>query len=129
VAWDTRSLNASGANLSLRATTSPDGRAFAPAQSVALAPTAMSHRPRLTVTPGGDVRMVWYDTRAEDWRWKVFTAVYDGSAWSAAEQLSGPANGTWPAVSGNSVVFTSDRAAAVQRDRTQQVFLLTLHGR
>ena len=73
--------------------------------------------------------MVWYDTRSDDWRWKVFTAVYDGSAWSAAEQLSGPANGTWPAVSGNSVVFTSDRAAAVQRDRTQQVFLLELHGR
>lgn len=129
VAWDTRTLNASGANLSLRATTSSDGRTFAPAQSVALAPAAMSHRPRLTLTPGGDVRVVWYDTRSDDWRWKVFTAVYDGGVWSAPEQLSGPANGTWPAVSGNSVVFTSDRAAAVQRDRTQQVFLLELRGR
>jgi hypothetical protein len=88
----------------------------------------MSHRPRLALTPRGDVRMVWYDTRSDDWRWKVLTATLSDGGWSGPEQLSGAGNGTWPGVSGDRVVFTSDRNARVQRDRTQQVFLLDLRG-
>lgn len=125
VAWDTRPLRAAGANLSLRAATSTDGgTTYAPSAAVALAPDAMSHRPRLALDPDGTVRTVWYDTRTDDWRWKVFTAVLVDGAWSAPQQLTGAANGTWPAVSGGQVVFTSDRGATTQRDHTQQVFLI-----
>lgn len=127
VAWDTRPLKASGVNLALRATTSGDGGgSFDAPQSIAVAPDAMSHRPRLTVGTAGGVRAVWYDTRDDDWRWKVFTATRSVGAWSGAAQLTGAGNATWPAVSGDRVVFTSDRHARTQRDRTQQVLLLDL---
>jgi predicted metal-dependent phosphoesterase TrpH len=126
VAWDTRALQAAGANLSLREATSQDGLAYSAPEPVAVAPEAMSQKPRLALDADGTVRIAWYDSRSDDWRWKVFTAKRSPTGWSAATQLSGPANGTYPAVAGGRVVFTSDRAAVGQRDRTQQVFLLDL---
>jgi hypothetical protein len=94
-----------------------------------VAGTAMSQRPRLGIDPGGRVRAVWFDSRAADWRWKVFTAQFDPQAgWSPEARLTVPGNATYPAVSGGAVVFTSDRNAVSQRDATQQVFLTTAHG-
>ena len=125
VAWDSKELRAAGANLSLRGARSTDGGAtFGAPEPIALEPAAMSQRPRLDLDPDGTLRAVWYDSRAADWRWAVTTATRGRDGWSAAQALSGPGNGTWPAVSGGRVVFTSDRAATSQRDRASQVLLL-----
>ena len=123
VAWDTRELKASGANLSLRTASSRDGRAFSRPAPLALAAEAMSQRPRLSLDPGGAVRAVWYDSRSADWRWKVMTAVLGRSG---VRTLTGAGNATWAAVAGGQVVFTTDRNARVQRDVTQQVYRLRL---
>lgn len=124
--WESGAIQSSGANLQLRASRSTDGGATWTAfEQVAPAPDAMSQRARLTQDPDGSVRAVWYDSRAADWRWKVFTATLDTSAgWSAVHQVSTRGNNTWPAVHGGVVVFTSDRGATrTQRDVTQQVFV------
>jgi hypothetical protein len=130
VAWDSGALASSGVNLSLRSSQSADGGlTWASSQQLALDATAMSQRPRLGTDPDGHVRAVWFDSRAADWRWKVLTARLDvQGGWSPAAQLTVPGNATYPAVSGGAVVFTSDRAAAGQRDATQQVFLTTAKG-
>ncbi|MFK3984294.1 CehA/McbA family metallohydrolase [Micromonospora sp. NPDC050397] len=127
VVWETKTLNSSGANLSLRASRSTDGgRTWSTAESFAVEPAAMSQRPRLGQDQDGRVRAVWYDSRSTDWRWQVFTAKLDHAGrWTAPTRLSVAGNGTWPAVSGSAVVFTSDRRAErTQRDWTQQVFLV-----
>ena len=125
VAWETKALSASGANLSLRASRSTDGVTWSAAEQIAFDAAAMSQRPRLDAGTDGVVRAVWYDSRSEDWRWKVYTSRRTASGWSSATQLSTRGNGTWPAVDKGTVVFTSDRRAErVQRDRTQEIFLL-----
>ncbi|MFI5611869.1 CehA/McbA family metallohydrolase [Amycolatopsis sp. NPDC051903] len=131
VAWDSGALQSSGANLSLRSGRSADGgRTWSAAEPFALEPAAMSQRPRLSRDPDGTVRAVWYDSRAADWRWKVFTARLTPAGWSAPVQLTKPGNATFPAASGGVVVFTSDRGATRgQRDATQQVHLLDTGGR
>jgi hypothetical protein len=124
--WESKALQSSGANLSLRASRSTDGGGTWSAwQPVGAQPAAMSQRPRLARDTDQAVRAVWYDTRSADWRWKVFTARLDPDAgWSDPTQISIGGNGTWPAVDRGVVVFTSDRKAArTQRDRTQQVYL------
>ncbi len=84
----------------------------------------MGERPRLGVDFDGSVRAVWHDTRSADWRWRVMTAVFRG-AWSASELQRGRGNNTWPATAGGAIVFASTRnATRLQRDRTQQIFLL-----
>jgi len=89
----------------------------------------MSQRPRLGTDSAGSVRAVWFDSRAADWRWKVFTAQFDPqTGWSPEKQLTAAGNATYPAVSGGAVVFTSDRNAAGQRDGTQQAFLTMADG-
>lgn len=125
VAWETRQLRSSGVNLSLRASRSADGAAWSTAEPVGLEAAAMSQRPRLSRDPDQTVRVVWYDSRSTDWRWKVFTSRLDRrSGWTAPAQLSVPGNGTWPAADRGVVVFTSDRGAArPQRDHTQQIYL------
>ncbi len=127
--WESKALQSSGANLSLRSSRSTDGgTTWSPFEPVALEPAAMSQRPRLSLDAAGAVRAVWYDSRSADWRWKVFTARYDvQSGWSPAAQVSAAGNGTFPASDRGFVVFTSDRAATrPQRDPTQQVFLAEL---
>ncbi|MEO3817050.1 CehA/McbA family metallohydrolase [Plantactinospora sp. B24E8] len=126
VAWETKVLSPAGVNLSLRASRSTDGRIWSPAEPVAIDPDAMSQRPRLGNDPDGAIRAVWYDSRSTDWRWKVFTSRRDSrTGWTPAVRLTTQGNGTWPAVDGGTVVFTSDRAATrTQRDATQQVFLI-----
>jgi hypothetical protein len=130
VVWDSGALASSGVNLSLRSSRSADGGlTWAPSQQLAFDAAAMSQRPRLGTDQGGQVRAVWFDSRAADWRWKVFTAQFDPQAgWSPEAQITVPGNATYPATSGGAVVFTSDRNAAGQRDATQQVFLTTELG-
>jgi len=126
IAWETKELNPAGRNLSIVTA------AIAPGQPVrtappfpAGAPAAMSQRPRLGVDPDGSVRLVWYDSRSADWRWRVMTAVLRGSAWDAGTLLTGKGINTWPATAGGAIVFTSTRGATrLQRDPTQQVFVL-----
>ncbi|WP_432935615.1 CehA/McbA family metallohydrolase [Kribbella sp. CA-253562] len=125
--WETKTLQSSGANLSLRASRSSDGLTWSVPEPVASAPAAMSQRPRLGRDRDGSIRAVWYDSRSADWRWKVFTATAGRTGWSAPVQLSTAGNNTWPAVDQGVVAFTTDRAAERdQRDRTQQVHLVTI---
>ncbi|GAA4981469.1 hypothetical protein GCM10023317_05340 [Actinopolymorpha pittospori] len=127
VAWETKALSQSGVNLSLRSARSGDaGATWSDPEPVALDPVAMSQRPSLSADPDGAVRVVWYDSRSVDWRWKVFTARLDaGSGWSAAERLTVPGNNTWPAIDGGTVVFTTDRSATrIQRDSTHEIHLI-----
>ncbi|WP_211193136.1 CehA/McbA family metallohydrolase [Actinoplanes sp. TBRC 11911] len=124
VAWETKALSASGANLSLKASRSTDGTTWSPAEPIAVEPAAMSQRPKLDTDSDGVVRAVWYDSRSDDWRWMVYTSRRTGSGWSAAVQLTTRGNATWPALDKGSVVFTTDRRAErVQRDHTQEIFL------
>ncbi|WP_236060994.1 CehA/McbA family metallohydrolase [Actinacidiphila acididurans] len=128
-AWESGALQSSGANLQLRAARSSDGgTTWTPYEQVALEPTAMSQRAVLSQSPDGTVRAVWYDSRAADWRWKIFTATFDSATgWSPAAQVTTRGNNTWPALDRGVVVFTSDRAATrLQRDRTHEVYLITL---
>ncbi|WP_345635026.1 CehA/McbA family metallohydrolase [Rugosimonospora acidiphila] len=128
--WESSALQSSGANIGLRYGRSTDGgKTWSPFQTVAPDPDAMSQRPRLSLDPDRSVRVVWYDTRAADWRWKVFTARLDvHKGWTAPTQLSIAGNGTWPAADQGVVVFTSDRQARrTQRDWTQQIYLLQAH--
>jgi hypothetical protein len=84
----------------------------------------MSQRPKLDVDDD-EVRAVWYDSRSTDWRWKVYTSRRTASGWTDAVRLSSSGNGTWPSVDKGTVVFTSDRRASrVQRDATQEVFVI-----
>ncbi|WP_204072576.1 CehA/McbA family metallohydrolase [Planotetraspora phitsanulokensis] len=129
IMWETKRLQSSGANLSLRASRSFDGgRTWSASEPVGLNPAAMSQRPSLSRDSDGSVRAVWYDTRSADWRWKVFTSRLDrATGWTAPAQLSTLANGAFPSAADGFVVFTSDRGATrTQRDGTQQIFLLRL---
>jgi hypothetical protein len=127
--WESGALQSSGANLQLRAARSTDGgTTWTAFEQVCLAPEAMSQRAKLGLDPDGTVRAVWYDSRATDWRWKIFTATLDtGTGWSPAVQVTTRGNNTWPALHRGVVVFTSDRAAKrTQRDATQQVYTVKL---
>ena len=75
----------------------------------------------------GSVRVVWFDSRSADWRWRVMTAVYKKPAgWDAGTLLKGSGINTWPVTSGGVIAFASTRnATRLQRDQTQQVFLLS----
>lgn len=130
--WDSKTLNASGANLSIRHSRSTDGGST---WSEAAAPPAlgedsgaMSQYPRLGRDADGRVRAVWSDTRSASWRWKPVTAVLgtDGT-WGAAQLLDGPGVNTWPVTQSGRVAFASTRnAQRPQRDATQQIWLLGL---
>jgi hypothetical protein len=129
VAWETKALSASGANLSIQASRSVDGGlTWSAVEPIAFDAAAMSQRVKLDAASDGVVRAVWYDSRSADWRWKVYTSRRTASGWSAAGLVSTRGNGTWPAVDKGVVVFTSDRRAErVQRDKTQEVFLIRTH--
>ena len=126
-AWDSKPLQSSGANLALRWSRSTDGGAtFGPAATFAPAPGAMSEQPSLATGIDGVVRAVWYDSRSSDWRWSVWSASLGVGGWSAPVRITGPGNATYPALAGDVVVFTSDRNARSQRDRTEEVYTAKL---
>jgi hypothetical protein len=127
VVWESKTLAPAGRNLAVLASVLTDGGGVFSAPVVLGAdPKAMSERPRLGVDADGHVRAVWYDSRSTDWRWRVMTTVYRGQAWDSAELLDGPGINTWPATSGGAIVFASTRnATRLQRDPTQQIFVLS----
>jgi hypothetical protein len=129
VVWESKTLAPAGRNLEVQASVlSQDGARFAAPVTLGADPLAMGERPRLGVDADGRVRAVWYDNRSADWRWRVMTTVYSGGAWETAKLLDGPGINTWPATSGGAIVFSSTRnAQRLQRDLTQQVFLLPGH--
>jgi hypothetical protein len=88
----------------------------------------LSQFPKLGNDAAGAVRAVWYDSRSDDWRWRVMTAVNDASGnWMAVATVPSRGVNTWPATSGGKIVVPSTRnATRLQRDRTHQVFLLDL---
>jgi hypothetical protein len=125
-AWDSKELRASGANLAVLWAHSTDGGATwsAPA-AIADAPAAMSQFPRLGNGPNGNVRAVWYDSRSADWRWRVMTALFARDRFGDARLILSRGNNSWPATSGGAIAFASTRnARRVQRDRTQQIYVL-----
>ncbi len=126
VAWESKGLQSSGMNLSVRAAVSTDGTTFSLPVILGADSQTMSQHVRLGADPDGAVRAVWFDSRSADWRWRVMTAVYQKDiGWSAGALLNGRGNNTWPSTSGGVIVFASTRnAARMQRDPTQQVFVL-----
>jgi hypothetical protein len=126
-AWDAKPLQSSGANPALRWARSRDGGAtFGPAASFAQDPDAMSEQPSLATGADGVVRAVWYDSRSADWRWSVWSSSLTPDGWSAPMRITGPGNATYPAVAGDTVVFTTDRNARPQRDATEDVYTARL---
>src|SRR5262249_1277969 len=115
-------------NLSVRAAVSTDnGKTFGDPAVLGADSNTMSERPRLGVDADGTVRAVWYDSRSEDWRWRVMTAAFkkDGSGWDEGTLIKAKGNNRWPANCGGRIGFASTRnATRLQRDATQQVFLL-----
>jgi len=92
--WESKALQSSGANLSLRASWSSDGgKSWSTSMAVASYADAMSQRARLSSDSDGTVRAVRYDSRSSDWRWKVFTAVLNRSqGWGEPKMLGGTGN-------------------------------------
>lgn len=127
--WSWKRLKAADANLALRAATSQDGGVtWSPSVELDPVPLSMSARPRLGTTATGTARVVWADTRSDDWRWRVRTAVLAGGSWQPGGDLTQLGNGTYPAVDRDVVVLVTDRAARVQRDLTQQIALVDLQA-
>jgi hypothetical protein len=128
VAWESKEQEPAGKNLAVLAAVSGDsGATFSAPAVLAAESTTMSQRPRLGVDTDGSVRVVWFDSRSADWRWRVMTAVYRKPAgWDAGTLLKGSGINTWPVTSGGVIAFASTRnATRLQRDQTQQVFLLS----
>jgi hypothetical protein len=125
VAWESKGLAPAGRNLAVMAAVAREGAAFGAPVALGLDAKAMSQRARLGVDADGAVRAVWYDSRSTDWRWRVMTARLGDTGWSAGALSPGKGNNTWPATSGGSIVFASTRnAKRMQRDRTQDIFVL-----
>ena len=86
---------------------------------------AMSQYPELGTAPDGSVRAAWYDSRSADWRWRVMTARLVSGNWIEAKRVNSRGINTWPATDGGAIAFASTRnATRLQRDRTQQIYLL-----
>ncbi|AXQ28610.1 hypothetical protein D0B54_07915 [Solimonas sp. K1W22B-7] len=125
LAWDSKELHSSGANTEVLAVVSDAALgAFGEPAPIAAGP-AMSQYPELGAAPDGSVRAAWYDSRAADWRWRVMTARLVSGVWGEAKLINSRGVNTWPATDGGAIAFASTRnAARLQRDRTQQVYLL-----
>ncbi len=126
-AWDSKTLQSSGANLSVLSAWSADGgRTWTAPVTLAADVNAMSQWPRLGRGSDGEAQAAWYDSRSADWRWRVMTAeLSPAGSWSAGRLVMARGNNTWPAIDDGVIVFASTRAAQrLQRDRTQQAYYL-----
>lgn len=125
VAWESKPLQSSGADLVvLAAHEMADGNYSAPL-AIAQGTRGMGQYVRLGRDGDGRVRAVWADSRAGDWRWRIMSARLTGDTWSDAMLIPSRGNNTWPATAGGRIVFVSTRnAQRLQRDRTQQIMLL-----
>lgn len=126
VVWDSKALRSSGANLRLLSVVrAAQARVFSAPQPVAEEAAASSRAPRLGLDAEGRARLAWFDSRSADWRWRVMQAAFDGSRWAAPRLIQGRGLNTWPVPAGPYTVFASTRnAKRLQRDRTQQVFVM-----
>jgi hypothetical protein len=125
VAWESKPLRASGANLVVLASSENAAGEFAVPSPIAAGEIGMGQYVRLGRDADGSVRAVWADSRSTDWRWRVMTARLDGGAWTGARLVPSRGNNTWPATASGQIVFASTRnAQRMQRDPTQQVMLL-----
>lgn len=130
-AWDGMVASPAGQSRSIRyAFSTDDGASFANASeplTLAADPRqADGQHPRLGRDADGRVRVVWFDNRAADWRWRVMTSVLGTDrVWAAAEMLMAKGLNGWPATDGGAIILASTRnAQRMQRDATQQIFLL-----
>lgn len=127
VVWDDVGLGSSGSNLVIRSARSTDGGStFSTPVLIAEETVGMGQYPRLGHDPAGAVRVVWYDSRSPDLRWRVMTAVNDAIGnWMPATMVPSKGVNTWPATDGGVIAFASTRnALRLQRDRTQQIVAL-----
>jgi len=126
--WDGMAANPAGSSRSPRVAASTDGGSTFSTPRTLAADTRNpdGQHPRLGTDADGRVRAVWFDNRAADWRWRVMTSVRGpGDAWEPATMLMAKGLNGWPATASGAIVLTSTRnATRVQRDATQQVFLL-----
>ena len=128
VAWDTKALSAAGPNLTvLAAVSSNGGQSFASPVLLGGNASAFGQRPALARATDGGVRIAWFDNRSADWRWRIAQSqLLDSGSWSDVSVLPGKGINTWPAVAGGSLVFASTRnATRLQRDLTQQIFVIS----
>lgn len=125
-AWDSKTLSSSGVNLSIQSAQSLDnGSTWSTPKAVAENVSAMSQWPKLGQTAAGNAQLVWYDSRSVDWRWRVMSATLDSGTWSAGQLIQSRGLNTWPVVNSGVIAYASTRnAQRLQRDRTQQIFLL-----
>jgi predicted metal-dependent phosphoesterase TrpH len=126
VAWTSKRLSSSGANLAvLAAVRERDVANFGAPQPVAAQEAASARAPRLGLDTQGGAQLAWFDNRSDDWRWRVMSAAFDGAGWSDVRLLNGRGVNTWPIVAGPYLGFASTRyARRLQRDRTQQIFIV-----
>ncbi|MDP9140774.1 MAG: hypothetical protein M3O62_08300, partial [Pseudomonadota bacterium] len=125
LAWDSKPLQSSGANLTVLSSHSDDGATFN--EPAAIAPAELGHAqyPQFGLDADGRVRAVWYDSRAEDWRWRVMSAVLGDGGWTEARLIPSRGNNSWPSTAGGHIAFASTRnAKRLQRDRTQEIVVL-----
>lgn len=125
LAWDSKPLRSSGANLTVLSSRTLDGTTFSAPAAIAAAELGHAQYPQFGTDRDGRLRAVWYDSRSEDWRWRIMTAVLDGAAWTDAKLIHSRGNNSWPSTAGGAIAFASTRnAARLQRDRSQDVVVL-----
>ena len=126
VAWDSKPLRSSGVNLRLLASWRAAGSGeFSVPQAVAEQPASSARQPRLGLDADGRAQLAWFDSRSGDWRWRVMSAAFDESQWSAASLWLSRGRNSWPVPAGPYLAFASTRhARRLQRDRSQQIYLL-----
>lgn len=125
LAWESKPLQAAGANLVVLSTRENAEGGFDEPEPIDAGTAGMGQYVRLAREADGRVRAVWADSRSADWRWRVMTALRGEAGWTGARLIPSRGNNTWPATAGGQIVFASTRnAQRLQRDRTQQVVLL-----
>jgi len=127
LAWDSKPLQSSGANLSVLSIRAADGATFNGPSAIAPAELGHAQYPQFGLDADGRVRAVWYDSRAEDWRWRVMTAVLGNDGWTDTQLIPSRGNNSWPSTAGGHIAFASTRnAKRLQRDRTQEIVVLNV---
>ncbi|MES0872646.1 CehA/McbA family metallohydrolase [Sinimarinibacterium thermocellulolyticum] len=124
--WTSKPLAAAGANLRVLAAVRAAGAAsFAAPQAVDEFAASSARAPRLGLAADGAARLAWFDSRSSDWRWRVMSARFEQGAWRDVRLYGGRGVNTWPVPAGAFLAFATTRhAERVQRDRTQQIYVL-----
>lgn len=125
LAWERQALSDSGTTAYVQATRlAPGAGEWQPAQDVAGSEAYSAQRPALGLASDGAPMLAWMDAGAEDWRWRIGRADFDGARWAVVRAIDARGNNTWPAVAEGQLVFAGTRnARRLQRDATQQIFL------